>query len=130
MTWESRPELAASGDTVAPIGFRVEVTAVHEHPAHPPSPGCPECIPVTEALKRVCFAVLPRGEHASWYDVHVSAGLDMDPRRRGAPELTASVEILHRGEVNRPPDECERACLAEIRARLTALGVRHGSWTD
>jgi hypothetical protein len=130
MTWESHQELAVSGDTLAPIGFRIEVTAVHDHPAHPPSPGCRECAPVREALNRVCFAVLPRGEHASWYDVHVGARLDMDPHRRGAPELTADIEILHRGDVNRPPDDCERTCLAEMRGRLTALGVRHGTWTD
>ncbi len=130
MTWESRPELAASGDSLMPIGFRVELTAVHDHPAHPPSPGCPECMPVMDALHRVSLAVLPRGEHASWYDVHVGTGFEMDSRRRGLPQLTASIEILHRGEVNRPPDECERACLAEIRGRLAALGVRQGTWTD
>jgi hypothetical protein len=128
VTWESHQELAVCDGVLAPIGFIVELSAVHDHPAHPPSPGCPECAPVREALQRICSAVLPRGEHASWYDVHVGSGLEVDPHRGGAPELSATIEVLHRGTVNRPPDECERACLAEIRTRLAQLGVQHGRW--
>jgi hypothetical protein len=129
MTWESHPELAVSNGDVRPIGFTVELHAVHDHPVHPPSPGCPECAPVREALLRICKAVLPKGEHASWYEVHVGGAFEMEPRRAGAPELVARIEILHQGTVNRPPDECERACLAEIKASLTRLGVQQGRWT-
>jgi hypothetical protein len=123
MTFETRRDLADIDGITEPIGFVVELTAVHDHPAHPPSPGCAECAPVMAALRRVCLAALPRGEHASWYDVHVGGAFSMDPRRRGLPELSATIEVLHCGRVNRPPDECERACLAEIRARLLQLGV-------
>lgn len=123
MTFETHQELADVAGAAAPIGFVVELSAVHDHPAHPPSPGCAECAPVTAALRRVCLAVLPRGDHASWYDVHVGSAFAMDRGRHGAPELAASIEILHRGAVNRPPDDCERACLSEIRARLVELGV-------
>jgi hypothetical protein len=115
---------------LAPIGFTVELSAVHDHPAHPPSPSCSECAPVRAALHRICLAVLPRGERASWFDVHVGSALESDPRHGGWPELTATIEILHRGSVNRPPDECERACLAEIRNRLDQLGAQHGRWVD
>lgn len=130
VTWESRQELAVQGGELMPIGFTVELNAVHDHPAHPPSPGCPECAPVRAALLRICQAVLPRGEHASWYDVHVGTGLGMNPRRGDALELSATIEILHRGTINRPPDECERACLAEIRGHLAALGVQHARWVE
>jgi hypothetical protein len=130
VTWESCRELAVCDGELAAVGFTIELLAVHDQPAHPPSPGCPECTPVREALQRICSAVLPRGEHASWYDVHVGTGLEMDPHRDGRTELSATIEVLHRGTVNRPPDECERACLAEIKSRLAQLGVQHGRWVD
>jgi hypothetical protein len=130
VTWDSRPEFAVCGGELTPIGFVIELSAVHDHPAHPPSPGCSECAPVRAALHRICLAVLPRGEHASWYDVHVGSALESDPRHGGGPELTATIEILHRGTVNRPPDECERTCLAEMRNRLAQLGAQQGHWVE
>jgi hypothetical protein len=130
ITWESRPELADCDGELTPIGFTVELSAVDDHPEHPPSPGCSECAPVREALHRICLAVLPRGEHASWYDVHVGSALESDPRHGGRPELSATIEILHRGTVNRPSDECERACLAEIKTRLAQLGAQHEQWVE
>jgi hypothetical protein len=85
---------------------------------------------VSAALHRICLAVLPKGEHASWYDVHVEGSLTFDSRRGGSPVVSAKISILHRGTVNRPPDECERACLAEIRANLVQLGVQQGRWVE
>jgi hypothetical protein len=124
VTWESRAELAVRDDELAPIGFVVELSGIHDHPAHPPSPGCPECEPVKAALHRICLAVLPQGEHASWYDVHVRSGLEADSS--GPWKVSATIEILHRGTVNRPPDDCERACLAEISGKLARLGAHRG----
>ncbi len=129
VTWEARPELAVQGGALVPIGFVVQLSATHDHPVHRPSPGCPECAPLVDALKRIAHAVLPRGEHASWYDVHVSAGvIQYDPAHGNRPEVSATISILHRGQITRPPDECERACLKEIRTRLTAIGAREGRW--
>jgi hypothetical protein len=85
---------------------------------------------VKNALSRVAHAVLPRGPHASWYDVTVEPGLVYGTSHGRRPELSAMISILHQGHVNRPPDECERACLAEIRGHLTALGARERQWTD
>jgi len=128
--WESRPELAVSGDALVPVGFVVELAATHDHPRHPPTAGCDECAPVERALARLASAVLPRGVHASWYDIHVSSGaLQFDRTHRDGPELSATISVLHHGDVNRPPDDCQRACLAEIRSRLIELGAQERRWT-
>jgi hypothetical protein len=130
VTWESRPELADCNGELMPIGFTVELSAIHDHPAHPPFPGCPECAPVRTALRRICMSVLPRGDHASWYDVHVGTAFESDPRRGEFPQLSATIEILHCGTVNRPSDDCERACFDEIQGRLIELGAQHGTWVE
>ena len=125
MGWHVRSEQAVVRGALVPIGFVVELTATHDVPAHSPSPGCDECVPVRRALARVARAVLPRGEHTSWYDVSVAEGqLQYDPGRRSRPLLTATISVLHTGDVNAPPDDCERACLEEIRGNLVALGAR------
>lgn len=124
MSWHTRFERGVVGTELVPIGFVVEITATHDAPPHPPMAGCEECIPVRRALARVAHAVLPLGEHASWYDVAVAEGeLQYDPSRHNRPELYATIAVLHKGTVNRPPDECERACLDEIRGHLVALGA-------
>ncbi len=128
--WESRPELAVVKGALAPIGFVVTLTAVHDHPAHPPSPGCPECTPVRAALERIAHAVLPRGEHASQYEVHVANALESDPSHGRRTEISATITILHRGIIDQPPDDCERECLSELRARLKALGAQEGHWYE
>jgi hypothetical protein len=128
--WETHPELALCDGALAPIGFDVELSATGDHPAHPLSAGCPECAPVEAALRRIALAVLPRGEHASWYDVHVSDAVQIDPAHGSRAELSATIAILHIGTVNRPTDECERACLALVRARLVALGAQQGCWVE
>jgi hypothetical protein len=131
MVWGSHPELAVRDRALVPIGFDVELSATYDHPAHPPMPGCPECAPVLEALRRVAYAALPRGEHASWYEVHVSNAMGFDPRHGRRPELTATIAIMHRGDVSGgPPDDCQRACLDETRARLVALGAQEGRWAE
>lgn len=121
MQWHVRPELADLGGELVTIGFVVELTATHDAPSHPPAAGCDECVPVRRALERVATAVLPKGEHASWYEITIPpAQLQFSGRRA---ELVASIVVLHRGTVNRPADECERACLHEIRTHLSALGA-------
>lgn len=129
--WETRPEAAVRDERLTPIGFVVELTATHDHPRHPASAGCEECVPVRQALARLASAVVPRGPHASWYDIAVSANaLRFDRAHGNRAEVSATITILHNGRVNEPPDECERACLDEICGRLVALGAQERRWVE
>jgi len=126
MSWKVTHEEAVVDGELQPIGFKVELSAVHSHPRHEPSPGCAECRPVIVALERVIGAALPHDARRSRYDVFVPpAKLAYDP---GLPaEITATITILHNEGINDPIDECERRCLADITSRLRALGAREGS---
>lgn len=122
MTWHTQPELAMHEGRLIPIGFTVEILARYDHPAHPPLPDCPECAPVRRALKLVADAVLPRGEHVAWYDVQVPEAIVQYDSSHD-PALSATITVLHKGRETRPPDDCEIACVTEIRENLRELGA-------
>jgi hypothetical protein len=127
--WSASPERAVLDGAVQPIGFNVELSATHGHavdPAHPATPGCPQCGPVLEALHAVAEYALPKEQRDSFYEVHLSrahvfSGGDGDP-----PRMTARLTILHSGDPSRPPDACEARCREEIIAKLKLLGAREG----
>lgn len=117
MWFHVRPEQGMVAGALAPIGFDVDITASFDARVQAPAP-------LRRTLERVARAALPTGEHASWYDVSVADGeLGYDPSRREST-LSAMIAVLHRGVVNRAPDECERACVDEIRTKLLQLGLR------
>jgi hypothetical protein len=127
VTWETRPELAPKGGSVAPIGFVVELSAVPDHPGHDAEIACPECRAVEDGLARVVSAVAP-SEVA-----HIGRGeRQLGAAHDGRPEVTASVTVLHRdgGGANRPPDDDERQRLAAILTRLRDLGAQERHWHD
>lgn len=126
--WTSSPEYAVDRDALHPIGFNVELSATHGQVAHPPSPGCPECLPVMRALDTISEFVLPKGERASFYEVRINGAHEFPRGARGEPEMTSLVTILHRGDPNLPPDECEKRCRDEILSKLRLLGAREGAW--
>jgi hypothetical protein len=127
VTWETRPELAPKGPSVAPIGFAVELSAVSDHPDHDAEIACPDCRAIEDALGRVIGAIAPMEV------THVGRGeRQLGAAHDGRPEVTASVTVLHRdgGGANRPPDDDERRRLAAIVARLRNLGAQEGHWRD
>jgi hypothetical protein len=127
VTWETRPEMAANGRSVSPIGYLIELNAVPDHPEHPEAIACPGCRAVEDALERLTHALAP-GEV-----VHV----DREARQIGTahdarPEVSATVSVLHRdgGGANRPPDEAQQKRLSEIVGRLRDLGAQQGHWNE
>lgn len=130
--WEVRPEYAyldGSPDSRREIGYCVALFGTHDHPHVPPSPGCPECVPVREALAAILAFVRPDETHASHYDAHIEHGsLEYSKARGERPDVCATLTILHRNGVSRPVDDCEDKCLREILDKLRALGAMEGQW--
>ncbi len=125
MHWHLTTERAFVSGELRPIGLTLALSAVHDRPLHPPLPGCDECAPVIHALERVIEAVLPKDHRRSRYDVHVPTA-ELEYPRGWRPEITATITILHREEINAPVDECERRCAAEVTAKLRDLGAPEG----
>jgi hypothetical protein len=127
VTWETRPELAPKGRTVAPIGYAIERCAVPDHPGHDERIACPECSAVEDGLEQLVGAVAPSEV------VHVNRGaLQLGTAHDKAPEVTATVTVIHRdgGGANRPPEAGERKRLTEIVGRLRDLGAQERHWHD
>jgi hypothetical protein len=123
--WHTGPEQAVVAGALRTIGLRLELTALHDHPRHEPTAGCPECRPVQAALERVIEAVLPRDHRRSHYEVSLPPA-KLEFTRSGVPEISASITILHNEAVNDPIDACESRCLGEMTSRLKQLGAREG----
>ena len=121
--YQTAAEKAVVEGGLRAIGLRLELSAVHAHPSHPPMPGCPECGPVIAALKRVVDAVVPKDHRPSNYEVSVPPA-SLRYNSHGEPEIIASVTILHDEGINDPVDACETRCLAEMVSRLKDLGAR------
>jgi hypothetical protein len=120
--WETGHERAVVGDQLRTIGLTLELTAAHPHPTQWREPGCPECVQVTAALRRVIEFVLPKEQRASFYEVSVPPARHV-VGRSGRPEMTATVTVLHEVKINEPVDACERRCLDEMVANLRSLGA-------
>jgi hypothetical protein len=123
--WQTAREEAVVDGEIRTIGLRLELSALHSHPEHPPVAGCSECKPVVHALERVIDAVLPKEHRRSHYEVSVPPAM-LNYTTSGRPEITATITILHNEGINDPVDPCETQCHAEMTAKLKALGAREG----
>lgn len=127
--YDVSPDRAVVDGELRAVGFTVELAATHDHPKHEPFAGCDECAPVVAALREILAAVVPSGPRASYFVVHESRVSHRYSSARGnRPEMTASVEIVHRDGANLPIDECEESCRDGIVARLKAIGASEGAW--
>lgn len=115
--------LLRSGD-MDPIGFAVELLAEPPRASHLPTPDCELCPPARAALRDLVHYLLPNGPHA-FFELHFPISIVYS--NHGGARLSALIEILHPSGVNRPIDDCERACRDEIVDRLRSLGAREGS---
>lgn len=107
------------------VGYDLELVGTHFQPQHAPSPGCPECSEVYDALHRIGEWILPKGEHATRYQIDRFDGrLATSPRHGFRQEVTLTIRIVHRGDYRRPIDECESTCLLDMERNLSALGAR------
>jgi hypothetical protein len=126
LTWEVWPERQVFTDGVRQIGFSIELYGKHDHPGQAPTAGCAECVAVYDALHRIAEAILPRGEHATRYEIR-RFERKLYPDSSGSGQVRLNLQLLHRAGFDAPPDACERDCLAEIEGRLVALGATAGA---
>jgi hypothetical protein len=127
VTWETRPELAPKGRSVAAIGYVIELCGVPDPSGHDETLACPECRAVEDALEQLMAAVAPSEV------VHVGRGTrQLGTAHDKSPEVAGTVTVLHRdgGGANRPPDDDERKRLAQIVDRLRDLGAQERHWRD
>jgi len=122
--WQVWPERRVFTGEMKQIGFEIDLNGDHDEPRHRPTPGCDECEHVYRALVEIATFALPKGEHASRYEVQRFDRALRNPTRASPGYVTLTLRILHREGYDEPPDDCERECLAEIESKLTALGAR------
>lgn len=109
------------------VGFDLELYGIHDHPQGIINPGCSQCEEVYDDLKQIAQWILPKEERASVYKIApFDQALHMPPSRQFRPEVELQIRILHRHDVERPIDDCERLCLKEMRGKLAELGAREG----
>ena len=118
-----------AGGGMVKIGYELDLIGTHDHPQHPPSPGCDECKPVRRALFTIATAILPPNDRASRYAMEpFETAISFSPRRKMRNDVTLAIDIMHRGQFDLPVDECEMHCLREMKERLKALGARAEHW--
>ncbi|MGB7291730.1 MAG: hypothetical protein WBD99_06140 [Thermodesulfobacteriota bacterium] len=113
------------------IGFELDLTGIHYHPVHHPTPGCDECVKVYNDLKKIAQWIVPTEERESKYDIGIfDRSIHSAPIRKLRDEVTLTLKIVHRTGFDRPVDACEVECLKEMEEKLKELGVKKGQWRD
>jgi hypothetical protein len=133
VTYDIRPAHTALPDRLLTIGYDVELLGTHPPGSRVLAPGCPLCVEVWRALRRIALAVLPSDTHRiSRYELEpFDRALHMDMGARDHREdVVLPVEVRHKEGYNEPADVCEERCLHEITADLRALGVQSGRWRE
>ena len=128
--FESYPiwHVPPGGGKVA-IGYELDLIGTHDHPQHPPGPGCSECTPVRRALLAIAAVILPPSDRLSRYAIEpFTTAISFSPRRKMRKDVTLAIDIMHRERFDRPADECEARCLREMKKKLKELGARPDHW--
>ncbi len=129
--WEVWPEYLSFEGRPRQVGFRLGLLGTHDHPAHPPVPGCEECQKVYRDLVRVGRWILPKAQRDSVYRIlPFEAAIAYPPHGGSRQDVVLSIRIVHRTGFDLPVDACEAACLAEMKDRLRQLGAQDGSWRE
>ena len=134
--YEVWPEWASVWGARTQIGYRLELCGAGEHGeargGERPVPGCWRCRRTYDDMRKIAEWVMPREGRPSRYEIEpFDRAWHVAPKQRGSRnEVVLAVKILHRGDVNRPVDECEQQCLGEMRARLAGLGVAEGAYRE
>lgn len=127
--WEVYPhEEIWKGERVQ-TGFDLELYGTHPKGADHPSPGCPQCIEVYDALEAIALAIVPEERRPSQYEL---SSFDQSIRyshlRNDRPDVLLTITIAHRADPLATIDECEVRCLDEMRGRLRDLGAARHTW--
>ena len=127
--WEVLPEkIPVKDDAPLKIGFDLMLYGTHEEGEHP-TPGCEKCKQIYRDLRKIANWVLPKEERPSRYEISIYDSAIRYNRMRGSrPDVGLTIKILHRSEYDRPVDECEIACLNEMKTKLSSLGAQERYW--
>ena len=139
--WEAHPEQAVvtvpdpkqKGPGVKrelrKIGFSLELYGTPDSGAENVSPGSGHCRRVQSALGEIARWILPRQERRCMYEIEMgSQSLSYSRVRAERPDVSRTIQILHRNNWDRPIDECEECCLKDLERALQELGACEGAW--
>ena len=111
------------------IGYELDLIGTHDHPEHPPRPGCDECRPVQNALMTIARAILPPNDRSSHYVIETfDMAIHFSPRRKMRKDVIVAIDIVHREQFDGAADDCELRCLREMKEQLKELGARPEHW--
>ena len=133
VVWELRPAYVMTDRGKVEIGFDVELYGTHTPTSHP-SPGCPECIAVWEAMRTVALAALPRDHRDSVYNIERFqpafhyAPARQSPGAHDRADVQLTISVRHREGFLDDVDPCEERCSREIVDNLRRLGVPEHVW--
>jgi len=109
------------------VGFDLEFLGVNEAHDHAQAPGCPRCVETYEDLRRIAEWLLPEPGRPTRCDIApFEAAWHASPSREFRLEVALRVRIGHRHGSERPADDFEVRCLAEMEERLARLGIERG----
>lgn len=131
VSWSVRPEECFVDHIKRKIGFTIELCGTHEPGTLHVSPGCEHCRPVQAGLREIANWILPREERPSMYDIDIdNQALEYSPAHANRPDISLTIRIIHRGNIEGPVDECEVRCLQEMEQSLKDLGASKGRWAS
>jgi hypothetical protein len=130
--WEVWPEqLAVKDRGLLQVGFDLVLNGAHAHDKDRPSPGCERCRLIFEHLREIAEWMVPKVERPSRYDVQIfDHAVHFAPERGNRPDVSLTVKILHRSQIDRSVDECEVLCLNEMKTKLSQIGAQHRQWKE
>jgi hypothetical protein len=126
--YEARPEEQLVDGKIVKVGFELQLYATHDHGETRLTPGCERCVQTFEDLRAIAEWIMPQEERPSRYEIEpYHSALHLSPTRKLRGEVVLTMKIVHRRGFFQPIDECEQRCLAEMKKKLTELGVRQGN---
>ena len=129
--WSVWPEVAFVKGEKRKVGFNIDLCGTHQPGTLHVGPGCEHCRPVQAALKEIANWILPREERPSMYEISMDTqALEYSPAHGNRPDVTLTIRIVHRGNLEQPIDECEATCLQEMEQSLKDLGASKGRWVS
>ena len=129
--WEVRPEYVFVDRERRQTGFSLELSGTHETGVEHPTPGCSRCQQVYAALHEIAAHILPREDRPSVYDVGpYDHAFHYSPIRDGRADISLTIGIFHRGDLDVSVGACQERCLAEMKQRLNELGAPERQWVS
>ena len=130
--WEVLAEqLVVKNGQILQVGFNLNLCGAHAHDTHRPRPGCEGCQRIFVHLREIAQWILPKDERPSRYEIEIfDNAVRYDPLRGNRADVTLTIKILHRSQVDAPVDQCEVFCLHEMEEKLSRIGAQYEQWKD